>query len=37
MITVLHEQSEVVCANARADGDELWMGAQGLRRQRAGR
>jgi hypothetical protein len=30
MITVLHEQSEIVCANARADGDELWMGAQDL-------
>jgi hypothetical protein len=30
MITVLHEQSEIVCAKARADGDELWMGAQDL-------
>jgi hypothetical protein len=30
MITVLHEQSETVCASARADGDELWIGAQDL-------
>lgn len=30
MITVLHEQSETVCTSARADGDELWIGAQDL-------
>ena len=30
MITVLHEQSEIACANARTDGEELWLGAQDL-------
>ena len=29
MIIVLHEQSEVVCANARADGDEAMDGRPG--------
>jgi hypothetical protein len=30
MITVLHEQSETVCTSARADGDDLWLGAHEL-------
>lgn len=25
MITILHEQSETVCARARAEGDNLWI------------
>ena len=27
MITVLHGQSETVCATARVDGEDLWLGA----------
>jgi hypothetical protein len=27
MIIVLHEQSETACSTARADGEELWIGA----------
>jgi len=27
MITVLHEQSETSCSTARADGEQLWIGA----------
>jgi hypothetical protein len=27
MITLLHEQSETACASARADGEDLWIGA----------
>jgi hypothetical protein len=30
MITVLHEQCEVVCTSARADGDDLWLSAHEL-------
>jgi hypothetical protein len=28
MITLLHEQSENVCSTGRANGDDLWIGAQ---------
>lgn len=27
MITVFHEQSETACSTARADGEQLWIGA----------
>jgi len=27
MITVLHEQTETSCSTARADGEQLWIGA----------
>ena len=32
MITVLHEQCETTCSTARANGEELWIGAGELER-----